>query len=151
EGLRLAETLDHSFSLATVCLYLADLQITRGELSHAVSLLERGLALSRELNLTVLSVQHTVSLGYAYALSGRIDEGIPFLENALTASETMGFGSIQPRLLGYMGEAYVLADRLKDALEFAGRALALARDGGARGNEAWARRLLGEVAARRDP
>ena len=83
EGIRLAETLDHSQSLATGCLYLADLQIARGELSHAVRLLERGLALSRELNLTVLSVQHTGGLGYAYALSGRIVEGIPLLEHAL--------------------------------------------------------------------
>jgi tetratricopeptide (TPR) repeat protein len=48
-------------------------------------------------------------------------------------------------------EAYVLADRLEDALAFAGRALTLARERGQRSYQAWALRLLGESAARRDP
>jgi tetratricopeptide (TPR) repeat protein len=151
EGIRLAEALDHPYSLAPVCWRLAHLQITRGELSHAVGLLERGLALSREWNLTFFSVNNTGSLGYAYALSGRIAEGIPLLVHALSASETMGLGSVQPLFLGYLGEAYVLAGRLEDALEFAGRALTLARERGQRPYEAWALRLLGEVTARRVP
>ena len=59
EGIRLAEALDHPYSLAFACWSLAYLQIIRGELSHAVRLLERGLALSREWNLTFFSVsQH---------------------------------------------------------------------------------------------
>jgi len=148
EGIRLAEALDHPYSLAFACRVLAYLQITRGELSHAVLLLERGLALSREWNLTYFSVGDAGNLGYAYALSGRIAEGIPLLEHALSASETMGFGE---RFLGYLGEAYVLADRLEDALEIARRALSLARERGQRGYEAWALRLLGQVTARRDP
>ncbi len=151
EGLCLAEALDHPYSLAPVCWRLAYLQITRGELSHAVGLLERGVALSREWNLTFFSVNNTGSLGYAYALSGRIAEGIPLLEQALSASETMGYGGAQPLFLVYLGEAYVLAGRLEDALEFAGRALTLARERGQRGYEALALRLLGEVTARRDP
>ena len=151
EGIRLAEALDHPYSLAFGCWTLAYLQIIRGELSHAVGLLERGLALSREWNLTSFSVVNTGSLGYAYALSGRIAEGIPLLEQALSAIETMGHGALQPLFLMYLGEAYVLAGRLEDALEFAGRALTLARERGQRGYEAWALRLLGEVTARRDP
>ena len=151
EGVRLAEALDHPYSLAFVCAVLAYLHIARGELSHAVGLLERGVALSREWNLTYHSVAHTGSLGYAYALSGRIAEGIPLLEHALSATETMGHGNLQPRFLVYLGEAYVLGGRLEDALEFAGRALTLSRAGGQRGYEAWALRLLGEVSASRDP
>ncbi len=152
EGIRLAEALDHPYSLAFACWTLAYLQITRGELGHAVRLLERGLALSREWNLTYFfSVQDTGGLGYAYALSGRIAEGIALLEHALSAIETMGYRVHQPRFLVYLGEAYVLADRLEDALAFAGRALTLARESGQRPYEAWALRLLGEVTARRDP
>jgi tetratricopeptide (TPR) repeat protein len=151
EGIRLAEALDHPFSLAFACWVLAHLQITRGELSHAVGLLERGMALSREWNLTFFSVLNTGSLGYAYALSGRIAEGIPLLEHALSATETMGFRLFQPHFRMYLGEAYVLAGRLKDALACAERALTFTREGGQRGYEAWALRLLGEVTARRDP
>ena len=92
----------------------------------------------------------TGSLGYAYALSGRIAEGIPLLEHALSAIATMGSGAAQTLFLVYLGEAYVLADRLEDALELAGRALTLARERGQRGYEASALRLLGEIASHRD-
>jgi tetratricopeptide (TPR) repeat protein len=63
----------------------------------------------------------------------------------------MRYGLVQPLFLMYLGEAYVLADRLEDALECARRARTLARESGRRGYEAQALRLLGEVAARRDP
>ena len=92
EALHLAEALDHPFSQAFVCWILGYLQTTKGELSHAVRQLERGLALAREWNLTFFSVNDTGSLGYAYALSGRIAEGISFLEQARSAAETLGHG-----------------------------------------------------------
>jgi class 3 adenylate cyclase/tetratricopeptide (TPR) repeat protein len=151
EGLRLAEALDHPYSLTGACWGLAYLQIARGELSDAVRLLERGLALSREWNLTILSVFDAAALGYAYAHSGRVSEGIPLLEHAMSAIETMRFGGFQALFLVYLGEAYVLADRFDRALEVAGRALTLAREGGQRGDEARALRLLGEVARRDAP
>jgi hypothetical protein len=50
-----------------------------------------------------------------------------------------------------LGEAYLLADRPSDARASADRALALARQHKERGNEAWALRLLGEIAAHADP
>ena len=150
QGIRVAEALDHPYSLAFACWNLAYTHIIRGELSHAVRLLERGLALSREWNLTAFaSGQHPGSLGYAYALSGRIAEGMPLLEHALSAVETMGFGVLQPLFLVYLGDAYVLADRFEDALEVAGRALTFARERGQRPYEASALRLLADVAARR--
>jgi tetratricopeptide (TPR) repeat protein len=51
----------------------------------------------------------------------------------------------------HLGEAYLLAGRLENASQLAGRALARARDFKLCGNEAYALRLLGEVAAHRDP
>src|SRR5439155_16452265 len=48
EAIRLAEVADHPFSLVLACWGLAHLYSLRGELNHAVRLLERGLALSRE-------------------------------------------------------------------------------------------------------
>jgi tetratricopeptide (TPR) repeat protein len=151
EGIRLAEALDHPYSLAAGCWALAHLQITRGDLGHAVHLLERGLTLSRDRDLSLSVVRHMGSLGYAYALQGRSAEGLPLLEHALTASETMENRGAQSVFLVYLGHAYVLADRLQDALECAGRALSLARAGGERGYEAGSLRLLGEITARRDP
>jgi class 3 adenylate cyclase/tetratricopeptide (TPR) repeat protein len=151
EAIRLAEALDHPYSLAFACWTLAELEITRGEFSGAIRLLERGLALSRQWALTFYLAQHMGSLGYAYALSGRIAEGIPLLEGALEACEGMGLGVGQRLFLAYLGEAYTLTDRLGHALECARRALARAREGGERPQEARALRLLGEIAGRRDP
>ena len=49
-----------------------------------------------------------------------------------------------------LGEAYLLAERVEDARASADRAMTLARERGERGHEAWALRLLGEIAAHPD-
>jgi len=150
EGIRLAEALDHPYSLAAVCWSLAYLHITRGDLGDAVQLLERGLALSRDWDLSLSVARHMGSLGYAYVRLGRTAEGLPLLEHALTDFETMGNRGAQSVFLVYLGDAYVLAGRLESALECAGRALGLAREGGQRGYEAWGLWLRGEVTAHGD-
>jgi len=65
--------------------------------------------------------------------------------------EALGIGGYHSLLVVHLGEACLLADRLEEALAAASRALTLARQRGERGYEAWALRLLGEIAARRDP
>ena len=50
-----------------------------------------------------------------------------------------------------LSEAYLLAGRMDDAIRFARRALDLSRNHKERGNEAWALRLLGEIASHPDP
>jgi tetratricopeptide (TPR) repeat protein len=123
EGIRLAEKLDHPYSLAAMCSVLGHLHIARGDLGHAIPLLERGVAVCREWNLPFHLAQNTGILGYAHALSGQMAEGIALLEHALSAIEAMGFGAFKPPFLLYLGEAYVHGERLDDALESATRAL----------------------------
>jgi len=79
EGVRLAESLDHPYSLAWALWTLARVHIIRGDPRDAVPLLERGLALSRERSLAIFVLHHTGSLGHAYALSGRAAEGVALL------------------------------------------------------------------------
>jgi tetratricopeptide (TPR) repeat protein len=50
-----------------------------------------------------------------------------------------------------LGEAQMLAGRLKEAYALTERALALAREHQERGHQAYALRLLGDIAARREP
>jgi tetratricopeptide (TPR) repeat protein len=50
-----------------------------------------------------------------------------------------------------LGEAQVLTGRLEEAHALAERALALAREHQERGHQAYALRLLGDIAARREP
>ena len=145
EGIRLAEAVDHPYSLSIACWCLADLLTTRGELGRAVGLLERGLTVAREWNLPFLVAGNSGSLGYAYTLLGRTAEGLPFLEQALSVFEKMGHRLAQALFLVPLGEVYMLAGRPADALRFAGRALTLARESGQRSGEAGALHLLGEA------
>ena len=75
EAIRIAEALDHPFSVVVACLDLAYLKSVRGELSHAAGLLERAVALCREWNITTHTPIAMASLGHVYAWSGRIGGG----------------------------------------------------------------------------
>jgi tetratricopeptide (TPR) repeat protein len=87
------------------------------------------------------------ALGCAYALSGRIAAALPLLEQAEPRAAAMGTTGGHALQVGYVSEAYLLAGRMQEAVQLAGRALALSRAHKERGHEAWALRLLGEIAA----
>ena len=150
EGVRLAEVLDHPYSLINALRGLGRVHSERGNFDDAIRLTERGLALSRERHLPQLSPDISDQLGYAYAQSGRVTEGLAVLEEALAAMEAMGMVQWRTPLLAHLGETYLLAGRREDAVAQAGRCLALARERGHRGSEAWALRLLGETAPHDD-
>jgi tetratricopeptide (TPR) repeat protein len=150
EAIRMAETLDHPVSLVWACLVLAYLNSLRGELSQAARLLERAVAQCREWNITAFTPIALAPLGHVYALSGRIGEGISLLQQALTACESAGIRLFLSISVMQLGEAYLLADQVEDARACADRAVMLARERGERGHEAWALRLLGEIASHHD-
>jgi tetratricopeptide (TPR) repeat protein len=56
-----------------------------------------------------------------------------------------------PLLVAHLGEAYLLAGRIEDANQQARHALERSRDLKQRGHEAYALRLLGEIAVQRRP
>jgi tetratricopeptide (TPR) repeat protein len=90
----------------------------------------------------------TSQLGYAYALSGRLAEAVPLLAEAVELSKGR-WGRSQR--MAWLAEAHLLASRPDEAGELGRQALELARAQKERGHEAWALRLLGEIATRRDP
>ncbi|HYB74556.1 MAG TPA: tetratricopeptide repeat protein, partial [Candidatus Sulfotelmatobacter sp.] len=147
EAIRIAEALDHPFSVVVGCLDLAYLKSLRGELSQAARLLERAVAQCREWNITSHTPIAMASLGHVYAWSGRSEEGISCLEQALAAYERAGIGYRHSLSVGQLGDAYLLAGRVENARACADRALMLARGRGERGYEAWVLRLLGDIAS----
>jgi tetratricopeptide (TPR) repeat protein len=150
EAIRIAEALHHPFSLVFALVGLAYLTSLRGEWTQAACLLEPAAAQCRDLNITIWTPIVMASLGRVRARSGRTEEGVPLLEQALTAHESAGIGYCHSMSLLQLGEAYLLADRVEEARNCADRALLLARQRGERGYEAWALRLLGEIAAHRE-
>ena len=91
------------------------------------------------------------ALGAAYTLAGRDAEAMPLLTQAMeqaTATERVDY-QVFCRLS--LGEAYMLAGRLEEAQTLAEQALAHAREHQERSNQAYALRLLGDIAAHRAP
>ena len=150
EGIRLAEALDHPYSLVCAWRGLGRVHGARGNLDQAIRLTERSLALARERHLPQLSPEVADQLGYLYAMSGRVAEGLILLEEALAAMEAMAMVQWRTPLIAHLGETYLLAGRADEALAQAGRGLTLTHERGHRGSEAWIRRLLGEIAAHPD-
>ena len=148
EAIRVAEALDSPYSLCWAFLGLAQLQSLKGELNQAAELLERAVAQCRDWSFTLMSPMVMAPLGHVYALSGRLEEGISWLQRAVTTYELAGVGWRHSISVAQLGEAYLLADRNEGAHACADRAVTLARERGERGYEAWALRLLAEVASR---
>jgi hypothetical protein len=132
EAIRIAEALDHPFSLMWACLELAHLNTTRGELGQTTRLLERAVALSRDWSMTTYIPATTAALGHVYAGSGRTGEGISMLQEALNAYEAAGVGYNLSISVVRLGEACLLAHRFEDAHICADRAVTLARERGER-------------------
>jgi tetratricopeptide (TPR) repeat protein len=150
KAVQLAEALNHPYSLAWACCGLGHVYGIKGDFRHAVPLLERGVALCREWNLHFIAPSVTAMLGYVFARSGRLPEGLELLQQALASGESTGLTMFSRSAIGQLGEAHLLAGQPEEALALAGRALALAREHGQRGQEAWALRLLGEIACGRE-
>ena len=90
-------------------------------------------------------------LGAAYTLGGRVADALPLLTQALEQLMAMERVDFQARCALSLGEAHLLAGHLEEAHALAERALAHTRAYKERGHEAYALRLLGEIAAHRDP
>jgi tetratricopeptide (TPR) repeat protein len=151
DAIRIAEALDHPFSVVVGCFDLAYLKSVRGQFSEAARLLERAVAQCREWNITTHTPITMACLGHVYAWSGRITEGLSCLQQALTDYESAGIGYYHSLSVEQLGEAYLLADQLDNARACADRAVMLARGRGERGYEAWALRLLADVTTRGRP
>ena len=90
-------------------------------------------------------------LGAAYTLGGRVADAVPLLTQALGQTTAPEMAVFQALCRLPLGEAQVLAGRLEEAQALAECALALARAHQERGHQAYALRLLGDIAAQRTP
>ena len=89
--------------------------------------------------------QVATALGSCYSAMGRLTDALPLLEEAVGVGGAMrllgaGTGPDGPR------RAHLLEGKLAQSSETAQSALLVAQQNGRRGHEAWALRLLGELA-----
>jgi class 3 adenylate cyclase/tetratricopeptide (TPR) repeat protein len=150
EGVQIAEATDHPLSRMAAYNGIGFPYVYKGDVHRAIPILERGLALCQAANIPPWPILSS-SLGTAYALCGRVTDALPLLEQAVAHGNAVGLLANQPLFIAYLSQGYLLAGRWEEATQSAQRALELARAHRARGHEAHALYVLGDVARHRDP
>jgi tetratricopeptide (TPR) repeat protein len=151
EGLRIAEVVDHPASLMWASWGIGLLALRQGDLPGALPPLERAVGIIQDADLASYFPPIAAALGAVYTLAGRINDALRLLMRAMEEAVAMELVQRQALCHLSLGEAQLLAGRLEEAHALAERALALGRERQERGNQAYALRLLGEIAAHRNP
>jgi tetratricopeptide (TPR) repeat protein len=123
----------------------------QGETDKAIPLLERALRICQSANIPVYVPFVASRLGAAHLFAGRVSEALPYLEQGVENLPTVGRVSFLSLSMVWLGEGYLLSGRLAEASDLAARALQLSRTHKERGHEAWALKLLGDVALGHHP
>ena len=147
EGLRIAQVAGHPYSEVWVRVGLGYAHLRRGNFAAAAQVLERGLALCREMEIRLAVPFVATFLGSAYLWSGRPTDAMRSLEEAVeafTAMRMLGFRSL---FFTFQAEADLVLERISESRERAEEVVALARAHQQRGWEAWGLKLLGDVHA----
>jgi tetratricopeptide (TPR) repeat protein len=150
EGLRMAEAVDHPASLMFAYRGIALPALRQGDLPKALPLLEQAMGICYEADLPIYFPRMAAVLGEAYILAGHIADAVALLTQALEQSTATGMIYYQALCGLSLGKAQLLASGSKAAHALAERTLILAQRYQAHGHEAYALRLLGEIAARRE-
>jgi class 3 adenylate cyclase/tetratricopeptide (TPR) repeat protein len=151
DGLRLAETVNHPLRLIEACRDVSIVYLRWGDVPRAIPMLERAMGLCQDWHVPLFSPWLATLLGLAYTLAGRVAAGLALVEQGVEQEVARGRPQSVPSVVSRLSEAYLLAGRLEKAHQCAAQALDLARRYQFRGEQAWALRLLGEIAAHRTP
>jgi len=125
--------------------------LRQGDLPRAFPWLERAIGICQDADLPVVFPGIAATLGAAYTLAGRVADAVSLPTRALGQSVATGTVADQALCRLSLREAQLLAGRLEEAHTLAEHTLALTREHEERGSQAYALRLLGDIAARRKP
>ena len=151
EGFQIAEAVAHPASLMIASWGIGLLSLRQGDLPRVLPRLERSMHICQDADLPFYFPRLAAALGTAYTLAGRIGDAVPLLTQAMEQTIAPAMAGFQVLCRLPLGEAQMLAGHLEEAHALAEQALALARERQERGHQAYALRLLGDIAARREP
>jgi tetratricopeptide (TPR) repeat protein len=146
-AVRIAEAVDHPFTLCRGLFDLGLLHLRRGDHQRATPVLERCHDLCRTWQFVIATPVVAATLGSAYARAGRADEALPLVAGAVEEFRRRQIHRWPAFILLCAGMTYLSAGRIDEAASHAREALALTRRLGARGIEAHALCLAGDVAS----
>jgi tetratricopeptide (TPR) repeat protein len=145
---QIAEAADHPYSRVIAYWAVGFLALRQGDIPQAMATLEPALDLAREAYIRLTVPWVASSLGAAYTLAGRTVDALPLLEQVVEQTMAIRFLIYHALRVVWLGEAYLLTGRLDEAHTQAQRALEFSRAHQERGHEAYALRLLGDIAMR---
>jgi tetratricopeptide (TPR) repeat protein len=151
EALRLARLEGRGPALIVAHAGLGLLYLGKGDLEHAIRLLDQGLALIRASGDRGFLRPIVLGLGSAYALQGRLAEGRALLEEGISKSIRTNALQNRAHLVAWLREVCRLAGHYDEAWQHAQQALDVARQQKTRGGEVLALHQLGVVHAYADP
>src|SRR5437870_5767708 len=148
QALRAADAAGHADGQAIATTAAGLVWLRRGHLDRARELLQPSLDACREKHLDVWRPIPSSLLGLTLALRGHVDSALPLLEDGVHLSEVLGINAYLALWTLHKAEGLLAAGEPARAGEAARHALDLAIAHKERGHQAWAWRLLGEVASR---
>ena len=150
EGLRIAEAVDHPASLVVAYWGIGLLSLRQGDLPRALPCSNGPWASVRTRTSQAYSLRLAAALGAAYTLAGRIADAVPLLTQAMEqtmATEMVDFQALCRLPGGGADAGWPPGGGARPRRACAGACRAHQE----RGNQAYALRLLGDIAARREP
>ena len=115
EALRLADELEHPFSLAYALNFAAWLAIDLGDEERARERAERMAALTEEQQLGILQPMGAILGGWMLAAEGRIDEAVALIREGLEEYTRSGWSLYQPYCLVLLARVCLDRGRTDDA------------------------------------
>jgi tetratricopeptide (TPR) repeat protein len=143
-AVRIAEEVDHPYTLSVGLLALGLSHLHRGDLPRAIGVLERVLDHAHVWQFTA---NYTAAgpLGTAYALAGRADDALRLVRGSVEEFHRHPINFRPALSLLNAGRTCLSVGRIDEASGYAREALAFARRFGARGSEAYAFCLSGDI------
>jgi DNA-binding NtrC family response regulator/tetratricopeptide (TPR) repeat protein len=149
-GLRRATAADQPFSLIGAHFALGVLGLRQGHFDRAADAFRSAVELSRTWDIPAWGDSEAGS-ACALALQGKRDEAIRVLEEWSTTVRRTGVRLFLGLRAAWLGEAERCCGRSQEAWRLGEEGLRISRAQKQRGDEAWALRLLGDLASHREP
>jgi class 3 adenylate cyclase/tetratricopeptide (TPR) repeat protein len=150
-ALEIAEHAEHPLSEVLGWLSIGLVLLRKGELEGAVSALERGLDLCDSWSYRLTRPRLASALAVAYARTGRAEQGLQLALAAVSDAEQMHHTADKPGLLIRLGQVSLIGRQIETALTLGRQAVEIAVAQEAKGDEAWARFLIGRTCWASDP
>ena len=145
-----ANAANHLYSKVPLAIARGRVLLEAGDAAGAIRVLEPIVAICREHKFVGQTMRALTPLGEAYTVTDRPADAVPLVREAIALQE--GAGAFVNRALWVrtLAEALRATGDVDEAEAAARSALDFAVRSGERGNEAWTRVVLGEIAADRD-